>query len=270
MAALPGEPGTGLPAPASGSVPMRNYELFNTPEFKLWAERDTQLSWAEQYLFEKFGPLLQADSRVLDIGTGNGRFLLALAQQGLHDLHGIDLAEKLLRVARARARREGRAIGFCRMDACRLGFPDQTFDLVLALQQIFSLLDTEPDRKNALQETYRVLKPKGLLVCSFLHYPGREFNKLLSLLVAPIKMLKSEYNYLNRQYLPYLRIGHKVNFNYLIYRQPYLYWWTTAEILRILNEVGFEIVEIKTHKMILDHKDEFENGGMIHVICKKP
>jgi ubiquinone/menaquinone biosynthesis C-methylase UbiE len=249
---------------------MRNYELFNTPELKYWAERGIDLSQSERYLFKKFVPLLKEGSKVLDLGTGNGRFLWALSKQGFNGLHGIDLAEKLLFVAQERAKREEHAIGFYKMDAAALGFYDNTFDMILALQQLFSFIETDQDRKNALKETYRVLKPNGFLLCSFLHYPGRTINKILSPLILPIKFIKREFRYLGRQYLPYLRIGHKVNLKYFIARQPYLYWYETNEILKILAEAGFEIIEVKTYKMIIENSDKFQNGGMLHIVCKKP
>lgn len=73
--------------------------LWETTEFESWAGKN-ELIREEQELFEKYLVPLDKDSKILDVGTGNGRFLFRLAELGFKELWGIDLAEKLLSIAR--------------------------------------------------------------------------------------------------------------------------------------------------------------------------
>jgi SAM-dependent methyltransferase len=55
-----------------------------------------------------------AGRSVLDIGCGPGHYSVALAKRGAADVLGIDFAEGMLQVARARAAREGASV--CKFD----------------------------------------------------------------------------------------------------------------------------------------------------------
>lgn len=98
---------------------MRNYEIYDTLEYKSWASRFGLIS-AEKYLFEKYLFASKRHVKSLDIGTGNGRFLFALAQKGFTDLHGIDLSENLLSQAKDEAAKNYHFIKFYKMSAASL------------------------------------------------------------------------------------------------------------------------------------------------------
>jgi ubiquinone/menaquinone biosynthesis C-methylase UbiE len=102
--------------------------------------------------------------RVLDVGTGTGLVALQAASRiGTHgEVLGIDLSEGMLEVARAKAAQAGFAtqLKFRRMDAEELGLEDQSFDVVVSLFALFHF----PNPLRALQEMYRVLRPRGTLV----------------------------------------------------------------------------------------------------------
>lgn len=106
---------------------------------------------------------LPAGSRVLDVGGGPGRWAIWLSQQG----HGVvlgDLSQAQLEIAR----RESAAAGVeledvVELDARDLGrFPDASFDAVLSLGPFYHLVE-EGDRRRALSEAVRVLRPGGRL-----------------------------------------------------------------------------------------------------------
>jgi ubiquinone/menaquinone biosynthesis C-methylase UbiE len=100
--------------------------------------------------------LPQGKLDVLDVGCGTGEISLLMARMG-HNITGIDISEKMMRQAVAKAMNSGLAIDFRSGDAERTGFPDGSFDVVICR----FLLWTLPDPQAALHEWYRVLKPGG-------------------------------------------------------------------------------------------------------------
>ncbi len=100
-------------------------------------------------------------TRALDVGTGTGQFAVYLAQGGF-DVTGIDLSEQMVERAIQNARREGLDIDFRTGDAEHLEFGDDSFDLVVSR----NLLWTLPHPEKALLEWKRVLRPGGRLIVS--------------------------------------------------------------------------------------------------------
>lgn len=103
--------------------------------------------------------------RVLDVATGPGQPALSVAPLvgPTGSVLGIDLAERMVEVARSRAKAAGlENVEFRVMDAEGLDVPDASFDLVVCR---FGLqIVTDPDR--AIAEIRRVLKPGGRLVAT--------------------------------------------------------------------------------------------------------
>ena len=99
--------------------------------------------------------------KALDVGTGTGQFAVYLAHKGF-EVCGGDLSEEMIATARRNAAQEGLSIGFQTGDAEHLDFADNSFDVVVSR----NLLWTLPQPELALKEWKRVLKPGGKLVVS--------------------------------------------------------------------------------------------------------
>ena len=101
-----------------------------------------------------------APGNVLELGCGTGQFSVFLARNGFEDITGIDLSSGMLHKAKIHAERNkvGSKIKFLQMNARELEFQDETFDNVIAVR-CFRFLGLK-----ALDEAYRVLKPKGRLI----------------------------------------------------------------------------------------------------------
>jgi len=105
---------------------------------------------------------LSPHSRVLEVGCGAGGCALYLAQLTNARVTGIDINEKANDEAWALAKsaQEDR-VEFEQIDASRrLPFRDASFDAVFSNDAMCHV----PDRRNALKEWFRVLKPGGRML----------------------------------------------------------------------------------------------------------
>ncbi len=104
---------------------------------------------------------LAPGDRVLEVGCGAGAFLDAVdaSVPGLA-LHGVDICEAMVALARVRQPRVRFEVG----DACCLRWlPDGSFDCAAAFA-VLSYLDGIPQASRAIDELLRVVKPGGTVV----------------------------------------------------------------------------------------------------------
>lgn len=105
---------------------------------------------------------LQNGDRVLDVCSGSGASALPAVERVAPDGHvlAVDLAEGLLDLARAKAKRlDLNNIEFKVGDFEELGLPDQSFDAVICVFGIFFV----PDMPRAVRELWRMLRLGGQL-----------------------------------------------------------------------------------------------------------
>jgi phosphatidylethanolamine/phosphatidyl-N-methylethanolamine N-methyltransferase len=98
--------------------------------------------------------------RILEVGVGTGISLPEYSRQSR--LFGVDISEPMLRKAEERIAALGlrNVEGLAVMDAERLSFPDDSFDVVVAQY----VVTTVPNPEATLDEFARVLKPGGEIV----------------------------------------------------------------------------------------------------------
>ena len=109
-------------------------------------------------LFRRCG--INEKSQVLEVGCGTGFMACRIAKEKNCRIVGIDISERMIGMAKERANRLGieDKVTFRMADARTLPFDDNSFDVVFA-QFVTVLLD----KKKALAEYKRVLKPGGFL-----------------------------------------------------------------------------------------------------------
>jgi SAM-dependent methyltransferase len=95
---------------------------------------------------------------VLDLATGPGTTALAAARRGCR-VTGVDISERLLTQARARAAVEGLTVHFAHEDAEHLPHATHAFDAVMST---FGIAFT-PSPETVAREALRVLRPGGRL-----------------------------------------------------------------------------------------------------------
>ena len=108
-------------------------------------------------------PHLDSGSRVLDIGCGPGTISMGLAKAiEPGELHGIDMEESQIMIARASAAAGGHDNATFHVgDATELPFDDGSFDAA----HTHAVLMHIPETAQTLSEILRVLKPGGVLAC---------------------------------------------------------------------------------------------------------
>lgn len=120
---------------------------------------------------------IESQFHILDVGCGGGRTiekLAAIARTGI--IHGIDYAEGSVAVARkhnASLIQTGHVV-IQKASVSQLPFPDNTFDLVTAIETQYYW----PDLSGDMREILRVLKPDGRLAVIAEMYKGGKYDRL--------------------------------------------------------------------------------------------
>lgn len=117
--------------------------------------------------------------RLIDLGCGTGRLALHFARKGFNCL-GVDLSEEMLKKAREIAAQSAPTQGTCEYRIGNLtaldGVADGEFDYAACLFSTLGMIRGDEQRRKALAEFHRVLKPGGRLV---LHVHNRFFVREL-------------------------------------------------------------------------------------------
>lgn len=133
---------------------------------RIWTERagnygwDTNSTLPSRLKVDLIRKYCSSESRLCDIGCGNGLFLRVLARE-CASVTGIDLNADMLAEARAMIARDGiENAKLIRGSAGALPFRDASFDVVYC----FSTLLLLPDVDKALSDMIRILRDGGTLV----------------------------------------------------------------------------------------------------------
>lgn len=131
--------------------PERVYER----EFQKGMEME-QKFWKEWILKDT---VQNVPLKILDLGCGLGFLSIPLAMEG-HDVTGIESSKSMLEKARKHAAQSKAEVEFLYMDVHQLDFEDNSFDLLISRNVIWT--EFEPER--TYREWKRVIKPKGQIL----------------------------------------------------------------------------------------------------------
>lgn len=132
--------------------------------------KDTYTQIAEHFDLTRYKPwpetmwyasMLEPGSTVADLGCGNGRNALCLAEFGMRVV-AIDFVGRMLDITMRKARRAGLdgAIRPLCCDVTDIPLPDASFDHALYVATMHHL-PTSADRARSVRELWRTLKPGG-------------------------------------------------------------------------------------------------------------
>ncbi|GEM_PF-1553755 len=111
----------------------------------------------EDYFLKLLGNV--RGKKMLDIGSGHGNTALNLAMRGA-EVTSIDIAPRLIEGCRYRSTKHSIPVDFRVMDATKLEFPENTFDIIVGFRTIHHLPNLEEFCVNAR----RCLKQGGFLL----------------------------------------------------------------------------------------------------------
>lgn len=251
-----------------------NKDVYQTVEYQSWAHRE-QLITAERVLITKY---LQKDISTLEAGTAGGRILLAMDAMGYRHLNGYDFVPEF--IAEAKLRDKEQRINFSVMDASSLTYDDKQFGQIIYLQQILSLIPNVKSRQQAISESYRVLRNRGIAIFSVCCFPIRASQFIYKIFIIWIKILRCIFRKnVSIQNLPWLKLGGRFNFRSLLDYPPYVYWFDPSEFCNQLVSAGYQIVGVsvdsmldKSQNAIVECVDDIDwkiANGHFYVVCRK-
>jgi demethylmenaquinone methyltransferase/2-methoxy-6-polyprenyl-1,4-benzoquinol methylase len=138
---------------------MKDYKKYNDQLFSRWAPIydgfEVVLSDVRKKMIQEIKPTYKS---ILDVATGTGSLAVELSDSAKRVV-GIDLSSKMLEVAEKKIKNDN--LTFLQMDACKMKFEDEEFDIVTIS---LGLHDMPPEiRTLVLKEIKRVLKKDGKL-----------------------------------------------------------------------------------------------------------
>jgi ubiquinone/menaquinone biosynthesis C-methylase UbiE len=257
-------------------VPMTSYvdsqQVYSGPQFERWARAENLIE-PERFLIERY---LHPDGRTLEAGAGGGRILRALAGMGFRSLAGFDSVATL--IEQARLKDSAGQLAFSVQDARCTSYSDGEFDQIIYLQQVLCFISDQAGRRKAVTEAFRVLKPRGSALFSFLCLEVRRqsfwYRRFLNYL-ACLRAATGQDRPL--QELPWLKLKGRANCSALLDRPPYVYWFRCEEAVRLLTSAGFEIIGLGTKAQTdagrlcrsIEELHHMPLDGMLYVVCRK-
>jgi SAM-dependent methyltransferase len=176
---------------------------------------------------------LPRQGRILEAGCGTGSFVLALRTRG-YNVEGVDWAAETIRAVKSLWPDLRVQVG----DVRRLGVKDSCYEGYISLGVVEHF---QAGPEPIFQEARRVLVPKGIMLVAVPYFnPLRQFKSRLGL-----------YR------------GHVAN------RGFYQYAFSTTEFTSIIQDCGFEIIEVYACNAAKGFKDEILPVRALAEIHKK-
>ena len=225
-------------------------EKYSQPEeLEEWSTIvDSGLTSYEESYIKKFIP---RKDLLLDIGCGGGREGIALTKLG-YQVVGFDFVYHMVMNAKKTAIKQQHNIKFLVMNALNLGFSDKTFKSALMTGQVLSFIPFRKNRIRALRETFRVLKPGGILILTTHSRRSHVKYKLYFLVMDNLRKILRFFGFNTLEIGD--RFATKIS-NADSKGKQYLHMYSMEETFEDLSLAGFQILRCQSRKEILEGKE---------------
>ncbi len=212
------------------------------------------LWYAERHFIRKY---FKKKGNVLDVGCGTGRTTIPLKKQG-YKVVGIDITPEMIKNAKKIAKKKKLDIDYKVMDACNMGFKDNSFDYALFSNQGWTQIPGRKNRLKALKEVRRVLKENGKFIFTahnrewsrkFFFFWLKQWLRLY--ILRPLGFEIDERDFGDR-FFKRETSGTKYK------TKQYIHIPSIKQVKELISESGFEMIEIS---------DKLSTG--VFYICRK-
>jgi len=188
-------------------------------------DQTRQYKWHE---FDYFAKLVNKNSKVLDLGCGNGRLYDVLKEKKV-DYTGVDQSSGMIE----KARENHPGVSFEVGDMADLNFPDQSFDVLFSVAS-FHHLPGRPLRKQSAAEMRRLLKKNGILILTVWNlFQWKYFSSFLLSFASSVIHLGTKTSW-NDLWIKWGHSGHK----------RYYHAFLPAELRRLFDRRHWKIEEM--------------------------
>ena len=234
-------------------------EFYRKHTLAAWKDR-VEPNKAEYFLFEKY--LTDTSKKVMEAGTGGGILSFYLEDQGFGDICAFDIIPEMIQAASERSLNRNSRIKFELIDAVHLkNYSNDQFDYIINMGQIFCMIPKDK-LQVTLNEAYRVAKPNGLMLCSFMDWERRWYNPLVSMLINIHRLFTGQK--MAKYYLPHLKLQGKFNFRYFFSKDCICFWPKAGSIIERLEKTGFKVEKLYKEEQITGNK-----GTAFYIVCRK-
>ncbi|KAK8387559.1 hypothetical protein O3P69_018239 [Scylla paramamosain] len=130
--------------------------------------------------------LITTQSSIIDIGCGNGAFLLNLAAEGFTSLHGIDYSQKAVELAQAIAAQKEMNISYKKVDLVNCNEESLAIEYDVCHDKgtydAVSLCPDDPSSKRAayMKAIHRMTRKNGLFIITSCNWTQEELSEQFS------------------------------------------------------------------------------------------
>ncbi|MEN7982593.1 MAG: class I SAM-dependent methyltransferase [Nanoarchaeota archaeon] len=116
--------------------------------------------------------LKKQTGKILDLGSGSGRHLMKIKKGKMYLL---DFSEKMIKLAEQKAKKEKIKAKFSVSEMTKIPYENNFFDAAICISSLHCL--KKPKQKKAVEELYRVLKPKAQAFIGVWNRESKRFKK---------------------------------------------------------------------------------------------
>lgn len=166
--------------------------------------------------------LSECSGKVLDLGSGSGRHLTKIPDG---KMYLVDFSSEMLKLAEQKAKKQKIEIETIKADLTKLPFDDNFFNFAISISALHCL--KSKDHNKAIQELYRVMKPKSKSLIGVWNYNSKRFRS---------KRKKGKEHF----------IGWRDK------GKRYYYLFEESEIHKLFKDAGFKIIRERNSEMMIN------------------